>query len=299
MNNKDLKDNVVPQGKWEFDENVTDCFEDMLTRSIPQYDVMRESCANLAYDVIKNVNGKEKGVFNILDIGCSDGLMIEKLMSKFNGEGRYTGIDISEPMLKKAKYRFLDDIINRKVVIKNCDLRSDFPDGYYDVVTSILSIQFTPIEYRQHIIQNIYNSLSSANGCFIMVEKVLGNTDNINKLFIKNYYDMKKQNGYTEEQIERKRLSLEGVLVPVTMLFWPFVSWGGAMSLILRIIPSLSAQLLFCRVAKHKAIEAIPFLLTGAFALWATDIYMTSPSWSNASFWKDYVADCRPHIYPR
>ena len=27
---------------------------------------------------------------------------------------------------------------------------------------------------------------------------------------------MKKQNGYTEEQIERKRLSLEGVLVPVT-----------------------------------------------------------------------------------
>jgi len=83
-----------------------------------------------------------------------------------------------------------------------------------------------------------------------------------------------------------------GVIVPVTMLFWPFVSWGDAMSLILRIIPSLSAQLLFCRVAKHKAIEAIPFLLTGAFALWATDLYMTSPSWSGASFWKDYVAEC-------
>ena len=27
-----------------------------------------------------------------------------------------------------------------------------------------------------------------------MVEKVLGNTDSINKLFVKNYYDMKKQN---------------------------------------------------------------------------------------------------------
>ena len=36
-----------------------------------------------------------------------------------------------------------------------------------------------------------------------------------------------------------------GVIVPVTMLFWPFVSWGDAMSLILRIIPSLSVQLLF------------------------------------------------------
>lgn len=81
-----------------------------------------------------------------------------------------------------------------------------------------------------------------------------------------------------------------GVIVPVTMLFWPFVSWGDAMSLILRIIPSLSVQILFCRLAKHKAIEAIPFLLTGAFALWATDLYMTSLSWNNASFW-GYVAD--------
>ncbi len=83
-----------------------------------------------------------------------------------------------------------------------------------------------------------------------------------------------------------------GVIVPVTMLFWPFVSWGDAMSLILRIIPSLSVQLLFCRLAKHRAVEAIPFLLTGAFALWATDLYMTSPSWSGASFWKDYIAEC-------
>lgn len=66
-----------------------------------------------------------------------------------------------------------------------------------------------------------------------------------------------------------------GVIVPVTMLFWPFVSWGDAMSLILRIIPPVSAQILFCRIAKHKAVEAIPFLLTGVYALWATDLYLT------------------------
>lgn len=212
-----IKDSVMPEGKWEFDEKVTDCFEDMLSRSIPQYDLMRDSSANLVYDVIKNPKCK-KDTFNILDIGCSDGLMIEKLISKFNDEGYgyYTGVDISEPMLDKARHRLSDNINKGNVKIENCDLRTDFPYGHYDAITSILSIQFTPIEYRQHIIQEIYNNLSNVNGCFIMVEKVLGNTDNINKLFIKNYYDMKKQNGYTEEQIERKRLSLEGVLVPVT-----------------------------------------------------------------------------------
>lgn len=87
-------------------------------------------------------------------------------------------------------------------------------------------------------------------------------------------------------------LLLIGVIVPVTMLFWPSVSWGTAMSLVLRIIPSVSAQILFCRIAKHRAVKAIPFLLTGAFALWTTDLYLTSPAWDRASFWKDYVADC-------
>lgn len=211
-------DNVVPKEKWVFDDSVADCFENMLERSIPQYEVMRESVTNLAYSIITR---SKKETFSILDIGCSDGLMIERLRNKFvvdneNDNGRYIGIDISKPMLDKAKFRFLDDIIDNKVTIKECDLRTDFPQGLYDVVTSILSIQFTPIEYRQHIIQNIYNSISAKNGCFIMVEKILGNTDMLNQLFVENYYSMKSDNGYSQEQIERKRLSLEGVLVPVT-----------------------------------------------------------------------------------
>ena len=33
---------------------------------------------------------------------------------------------------------------------------------------------------------------------------------------VKHYHQLKKHNGYSDELIERKRLSLEGVLVPVT-----------------------------------------------------------------------------------
>lgn len=142
-------DDYRPGDKWEFNENVADCFENMLERSIPQYEVMRESVADLAFDMINNDVKKES--FSILDIGCSDGLMLEKLLYKFVSEneldnGKYVGVDVSEPMIKKAKYRFLDEILNNQVSIYKCDLRSDFPQGYYDIVTSILSIQFTPIE---------------------------------------------------------------------------------------------------------------------------------------------------------
>ena len=38
----------------------------------------------------------------------------------------------------------------------------------------------------------------------------------MDELFIKNYHAYKQEHGYSVEDIERKRMSLEGVLVPVT-----------------------------------------------------------------------------------
>ena len=37
-----------PGGAWAFDQDVADCFDDMLARSIPQYVEMRRACYELA-----------------------------------------------------------------------------------------------------------------------------------------------------------------------------------------------------------------------------------------------------------
>ena len=37
------KDNIMQNGKWKFNEEVSNCFEDMLERSIPQYETMRQT----------------------------------------------------------------------------------------------------------------------------------------------------------------------------------------------------------------------------------------------------------------
>ena len=79
-------DNVEPKEKWEFDEAVADCFENMLERSIPQYSVMRKAVADLAYNVINFDVIKE--TFNILDLGCSDGLMLAQLIDRFTIEDK-------------------------------------------------------------------------------------------------------------------------------------------------------------------------------------------------------------------
>ena len=45
--NNAIRDAVIPKEKWEFDADVAECFDDMLARSIPQFDVMRKACFDI------------------------------------------------------------------------------------------------------------------------------------------------------------------------------------------------------------------------------------------------------------
>jgi tRNA (cmo5U34)-methyltransferase len=50
----------------------------------------------------------------------------------------------------------------------------------------------------------------------ILVEKVLGADAEIDRMMVEIYHGHKREHGYSDEDIIRKALSLEGVLVPVT-----------------------------------------------------------------------------------
>lgn len=86
------------------------------------------------------------------------------------------------------------------------------PDNQ-SLVLSILSMQFMPTAYRQSMINSIYEALNPG-GAFVFVEKIIADegTDDLN---VDLYYQMKRENGYTEEKIMQKRKSLENVLSPL------------------------------------------------------------------------------------
>lgn len=195
------------KGKWEFDESVTRVFGDMLSRSIPNYETMR----SLVYCLGKNFIKQD---CITVDMGCSNGLSIEQFVVNFPKHS-YQLCDVSEPMLEACRERFK---WNKEVFVENRDLRHGIGVTNVDLALSILTLQFTPIEYRQNILQDVYDNLVEG-GAFILVEKVLGNSAKIDDLFVKEYYNLKKENGYTQEQIANKRKSLEGVLVPLTSSF--------------------------------------------------------------------------------
>ena len=200
------EDKVNPQSKWEFDENVTKVFDNMLERSIPSYDVMRKLCFQIGRNFIKD------GI--VSDIGCSNGLAIEEFVKHFP-QTQFVCTDVSEPMLRACREKY-EDYPNVK--ISNHDLRKGIASTNNDLVISCLTLQFTPIEYRQDILQSIYDNLNN-DGAFILVEKVLGNSAKLDNVFVDEYYNIKREHGYTEELIKNKRKSLEGVLVPLTANF--------------------------------------------------------------------------------
>lgn len=202
-----MKDQIVAAQAWEFNDDVVNVFDDMLSRSIPAYEEMRETVLMMIEPLITD------GGF-ILDVGCSHGEMIDRMIKRFGNSLHvsYVGIDSSTAMVKKARARFSD---NESVTVFHGDLsNADMTRLRYDAVLSILTLQFIPIEHRQRILKSIYGSIT-AGGCFILVEKVLGETSPGQDHLVDVYYQMKRKNGYTDEQIEAKRISLQNVLVPL------------------------------------------------------------------------------------
>ena len=75
------------------------------------------------------------------------------------------------------------------------------------------------------------------------VPRIETSASDIDAIMVNKYYDMKRENGYSDDDIDRKKLSLEGVLVPqtfnsnMTMLqsvgfntidcFWRWMNFGG------------------------------------------------------------------------
>lgn len=206
-------DNTSPQGKWNFNKDVANVFTDMLKRSIPDYLTMRTLLFKVAeYFVKPNTR--------FVDLGCANGLSAEGVIMYHHKEMISYLYDCSEPMLELCRQRYKDYIEEGTVIVQKLDLKEN-PIGWKhfiggcSVIMSCLTLQFVPIEYRQRILENVFESLNKG-GAFILVEKVLGNSAQLDDLFNTIYYDMKRENQYTEEQISNKRKSLEGVLSPLT-----------------------------------------------------------------------------------
>lgn len=205
---EDRRDAGYSPATWEFDEEVTRVFDDMLERSIPQHDVMRAA----VLDVVDRYAQPETYV---VDLGAARGEATAQLIDRRGATLKYSVVESSKPMLGALQERFKNWEDLRLLRLHGIDLRTEYPPEVCSVVMSVLTLQFVPIEYRQGIVRKAFKKLLDG-GALILVEKVLGDTSDLDALMVDLYRKQKRARGYSQEEIDRKRLSLEGRLVPIT-----------------------------------------------------------------------------------
>ena len=143
-------------------------------------------------------------------LGFRPGLAVEPFVEKYRDQNDFLLIDSAYAMVEASRKRFRDE---PSVIVKPGYLWDHLPlEDPASLVLSVLSLQFMPTSYRQKMISDIYDGLVPG-GALILVEKIV--SENLDELMVQMYYEMKRENGYTEEQIMEKRRSLENVLSPL------------------------------------------------------------------------------------
>lgn len=192
-----------------FDDKVAAVFDDMLNRSVPFYQEQQ----NLISEIARRfwIPGTP-----IVDMGCSLGTTLLNIAKELPEAEQFIGYDNSQPMIDKALANIDRAEESDRIELRLADLNADLNNVELknaSVVTICWTLQFIRPLQRDRLIRKIYDSMSDA-GVLITTEKVLTNDSNMNRFFIEFYYDYKRRNGYTDEEINKKRESLENILIP-------------------------------------------------------------------------------------
>lgn len=196
-----------PIQDFDFGARTAAVFDDMLHRSVPYYDEMQQMIEELACDFAAPGSA-------VYDLGCSTGTTLARIGRRLQDSTvRLVGLDYSPEMLENAREKLTAEGLIERVDLRVADLNGEFDVEGASVVLLVLTLQFVRPLHRERLLRALYAGMREG-GCLFLVEKVLGASSTLNRLFIEHYYEMKRRNGYSQMEIARKREALENVLVP-------------------------------------------------------------------------------------
>jgi len=193
---------------FDFGRETAEVFDDMLLRSVPMYAETQRMVGELASDFAADKS-------NIYDLGCStctSFLDMARVLPR-ERDVRFVGLDSSPEMLRRGHEKLAAAGFERPYELQLCDFNHGLEIRNASVALLVLTLQFVRPLHRDALLKSVYDGLNE-NGCLILVEKVLGESSTLNRLYIKYYYEFKRRNGYSDLEISQKREALENVLIP-------------------------------------------------------------------------------------
>jgi tRNA (cmo5U34)-methyltransferase len=198
-----------PVPPFEFDAQVAGVFDDMIHRSVPFYSEIINRQAQLIQRFYQT------GTV-IYDLGCSNGNLGIQLDGCM-GSRPYTmvAVDSSAPMLEAYQQRLAGTFQEQYITLQCKDIRRT-PIENASVVVLNFTLQFIPTEDRDTLMARIYHGLTPG-GILLFCEKVTHAHEGVAELQRGFHYAFKRENGYSELEISRKREALEKVLIPESL----------------------------------------------------------------------------------
>ncbi|HEU4624073.1 MAG TPA: carboxy-S-adenosyl-L-methionine synthase CmoA [Steroidobacteraceae bacterium] len=192
-----------------FDQKVAAVFDDMVSRSVPFYGELQRMLSDLSLQFLPEQDGK------VCDLGCSTGTTLDLILSNPGcpPTAHAYGIDNAQAMLDQAREKLATHVGAQRVTLIKADLDDELQLPPVNVVLMNWTLQFVRPIHREGLLKRIHAALRPG-GALLMAEKVLVEDSLLNRLYIELYYRYKARQGYTAEEIQRKRESLENVLVP-------------------------------------------------------------------------------------
>jgi len=200
---------TTPPGEFEFNAEVAEVFDDMLDRSIPLYleqqAMIRALCKKFWLPGT-----------SVYDLGCSTATTLIGLGHELPPTVTLVGYDNSLPMLERARRKVDKSGLQGRIDLRHADLNGRLSDLRLDnagIVLMCWTLQFIRPLQRDDLVRWIHDRLVDG-GTLIVTEKILTDDGHMNRLFLDLYYDFKRQRGYSDIEISRKREALDNVLIP-------------------------------------------------------------------------------------
>jgi tRNA (cmo5U34)-methyltransferase len=192
-----------------FSERVVEVFDDMLDRSIPFYREVIRATASLLKTSLAPAD-------RVVDLGCATGTTLLELARMLPDKGlKLIGVDNSSAMLEKARLK--TELFSKQDRITF--IEEDITRALHPGTSAFLlnyTLQFIRPILREDFLKRLYADLRPG-GLLILAEKTISQDARMNREFIEIYHQFKRERGYSELEIAKKREALENVLIPFSI----------------------------------------------------------------------------------
>jgi len=174
-----------------FDKYATE-YDSSRKKLIPCFDGFYQTA-------IDEIPFPEDQAIRVLDLGAGTGLMAGLVAAKYP-KAKILLIDIAEKMLAEARKKLKSLENDFSFEVANYSDAKTF-GKCFDLIISSLSIHHLSDDKKRNLFKSIYSDLQPG-GVFINADQVLGDSDEIEKIYRKRWIEQVKANGVTEVELD-------------------------------------------------------------------------------------------------